>query len=68
MKEKKKITFGTVIATSIGAVVWIVIAFCHRKILANTSTFALMIALAFSWSFVSAIRITQYLKQRKQAE
>ena len=32
MKEKKNITLGTVIATSIGAIFWIVIAFFHRQL------------------------------------
>ena len=68
MKEKKKITLGTVIATSIGAIFWIVIAFFHRQSLAETIPLAMMIACAFSWSIGAVIRIVQYLKQRKQAE
>ena len=37
MKEKKKITLGTVIATSIGSIIWIVVTFYHRQLLANTT-------------------------------
>ncbi len=68
MKEKKKITLGTVIATSIGAIIWIVVAFYHRQLLANTTALALMIAFAVSWSMGAIIRIAQYLKQRKHEE
>lgn len=68
MKEKKKITLGTVIATSIGAIIWIVIAIYHCQMLANTTALALMIAFAVAWSLGALIRIAQYLKQRKQAE
>ena len=68
MKEKKKITFGTVIATSIGAIIWIVIAIYHCKMLANTTVLTLMIAFAVAWSLGALIRIAQYLKKGKQAE
>ena len=65
MKEKKKITFGTVVATVIGAIIWIVVAVYYRKMLANTTALALMIAFAVAWSLGSVIRVVQYLKQRK---
>ena len=68
MKEKKKITLGTVIATSIGAIIWIVVAFYHRQLIANTTALALMIAFAVAWSMGAIIRIAQYLKQRKHEE
>lgn len=68
MKKKKKITLGTVVATFIGAIIWIAVAFYHRQILANTTTLTLMIAFAVAWSLGSVIRIAQYLKQRKQAD
>ena len=68
MKEKKKITLGTVIATSIGAIIWIVVAFYHRQLLANTTALALMIAFAVAWSMGAIILIAQYLKQRKHEE
>ena len=68
MKGKKKITLGTVIATSIGAIIWLVVAFYHRKLLANTTALTLMIAFAVAWSLGSVIRFIQYLKQKKQAE
>ena len=67
MKEKKKITKGTVIATSIGAIFFIAIAFFHRQILVNTTVLASMITFAVAWSLVAIIRIVQYLNQRKQA-
>lgn len=65
MKEKKKITLGTVVATVIGAIIWIVVAVYYRKMLANTTALALMIAFAVAWSLGSVIRVVQYLKQRK---
>ena len=65
MKEKKKITFGTVVATVIGAIIWIVLAVYYRKMLANTTELALMIAFAVAWSLCSVIRVVQYLKQRR---
>ena len=65
MKEKKKLTLGTVIVTTIGAIIWIVLAFYHRHLLANTTTLALMIAFAVAWSLGSVIRVVQYLKQRR---
>lgn len=68
MKEKKKITLGTVIATSIGSIIWIVVTFYHRQLLANTTALALMIAFAVAWSMCAIIRIAQYLKQRKHEE
>ena len=68
MKKKKKITLGTVVATFIGAIIWIAVAFYHRQMLANTTAFALMIAFAVAWSLGSVIRSAQYLKQRKQAD
>lgn len=68
MKEKKKITLGTMIATSIGAIFWIVVAVYHIQILANTTMLALMIAFAAAWSLGAIIRIVKYLNQRKQAE
>ena len=66
MKEKKKIARSTVIATSIGAILWIVVAFYHRHLLANTTALALMIAFAAAWSFGTVICIAKYLKQKKQ--
>ena len=68
MKEKKKITLGTMIATSIGAIFWIVVAAYHIQILANKTTLALMIAFAAAWSLGAIISIVKYLNQRKQAE
>ena len=68
MKEKKKITLGTVIATSIGAIFWIVVSFLYYEKLAKTTTLAMMIVFAISWSLDAFIKIVQYLKQRKQAE
>lgn len=68
MKEKKKITLGTVIATSIGAIFWIVVAFYHRQSLANTTPLAMMIVFAVSWSLDAFIRVMRYLKQRKTTE
>ena len=68
MKEKKKLTLGTVIATSIGAIIWLVVVFYHRHLLANTTALALMIAFAVAWSLGAIIRIVQYHKQIKHAE
>jgi len=68
MKEKKKITLGTVISTSIGAIFWIVVSFLYYEKLAKTTTLAMMIVFAISWSLDAFIKIVQYLKQRKQAE
>ena len=68
MKEKKKITLGMVIAASIGAIIWILIAIYHCQMLANTTALALMIAFAVAWSLGALIRIAQYFKQRKQAD
>ena len=68
MKEKKKITLGTVIATCIGAIFWIGVAVYHRQSLAETTPLAMMIVFAVSWSVDAVIKIVQYWKQRKQAE
>lgn len=68
LKEKKKIALGTVIATTIGAIIWVMIAFCHRRSLADTTALALMAAVAAAWSFGAIIRIVRYLKQGKHAE
>ena len=68
MKEKKEITLGTVITTSIGAIFFILISVYHRQLLANTTTLALMITFAVSWSSSAIIQIFQYLKQRNQGE
>lgn len=68
MKNKKKITFGTVIATLIGAIIWIAVAVYHSQILYNTTALALMIAFAIAWSLSAIIRIVQYMKQTKQTE
>jgi len=68
MKEKKKITLGTVIATCIGAIFWIGVAVYYRQSLAETTPLAMMIVFAVSWSVDAVIKIVQYLKQRKQAE
>ena len=66
MKDRKKITLGTVISTSIGAIIWLVVAFYHRNLLANTSALALMIACAVAWSLGAIIRVVQYLRQIKR--
>ena len=66
MKEKKKITLGTVIATSIGAILWIVIALYHRKLLANTTALILMIAFSISWSIAAIFKIVKYLRQKNE--
>ncbi|MBQ9992468.1 MAG: hypothetical protein IJP33_03450 [Firmicutes bacterium] len=42
MKEKKKITLGTVVATSIGAIFWIIVSCCYFEKLANTTALILM--------------------------
>lgn len=68
MKEKKKITLGTVIATSIGAILWIVIALYHRKLLANTTALILMIAFSISWSIAAIFKIVKYLRQKNEIE
>ena len=68
MKGKKKNTLGTVIATSIGAIYWIVVSFLYYEKLAKTTALAMMIVFAVSWSVDAVIKIVQYLKQRKQSE
>ena len=68
MKEKKKITLGTVIATSIGAIFWIVVSFLYFNTLANTTPLILMICFAISWSIDAVFKIVKYLKQRKTVE
>ena len=68
MKEKKKITLGTVIATSIGAILWIVIALYHRQLLANTTALILMIAFSISWSIAAIFKIVKYLRQQNEIE
>lgn len=65
MKEKKKITLGTVIATSIGAIFSIMVAIYHRKMLENTAVLSSMITFAIAWSLGAVIRFVQYLNQRK---
>ena len=64
MKKKKSITLGTVVASSVCAVIWIVVAVYHSRILGNTAALALMIAFAAAWSFGSVIQIVKYLKQK----
>lgn len=66
MKEKKKITLGTVIATSIGAILWIIIALYHRQLLANTTALILMIAFSISWSIAAIFKIVKYLRQKNE--
>lgn len=68
MKEKKKITLGTVIATSIGAIFWIVVSFLYFNTLANTTPLILMVCFAISWSIDAVFKIVKYLKQRKTVE
>ena len=68
MKEKKKITLGTVIATSIGAILWIIIALYHRQLLANTTALILMIAFSISWSIAAIFKIVKYLRQKNEIE
>lgn len=68
MKEKKKITLGTVIATSIGAILWIIIALYHRQLLANTTALILMIAFSISWSIAAIFKIEKYLRQKNEIE
>jgi len=68
MKEKKKITLGTVIATCIGAIFWIVVAVYHRQSLAETTPLAMMIVFAVSWSLDAILRVIRYIKQRKTTE
>ena len=68
MKEKKKITLGTVIATCIGAIFWIWVAVYHRQSLAETTPLAMMIVFAVSWSLDAFIRVIRYLKQGKTTE
>ena len=68
MKQKKKITLGTVITTSFGALFFVLLAVYHRRFLANTTALALMITFAVSWSSSAIIQIFQYLKQRKEDE
>lgn len=68
MKEKKKITLGTVIATSIGAILWIVIALYHRQLLANTTALILMIAFSISWSIAAIFKIVKYIRQKNEIE
>ena len=48
MKEKKKITLGTVIATCIGAIFWSGVAVYHRQSLTETTPLAMMIVFAVS--------------------
>ena len=67
-KEKKKLPLGTIIATSIGAIFWIVVSFLYYEKLEKTTALAMMIVFAISWSLDAVIKIVQYLKQRKQAE
>ena len=66
MKEKKKITLGTVIATCIGAIFWIVVAVYHRQSLAETTPLIMMIGFAIYWSINAVFKIVKYLEQRKQ--
>lgn len=68
MKEKKKLTLGTVIATSIGAIFFIFIAIYHKKTLANTAVLASMITFAVAWSLGAVIQIVRYINQRKLVE
>ena len=68
MKEKKKITLGTVIATSVGAIFWIVVSCVFFDTRANTTPLIMMICFAISWSLNAIILIARYLKQRKQIE
>ena len=68
MKEKKQITLCTVLATSVGAIFFIAVAFYHRHLLAKTTALSLMIVFAVSWSLNAIISIAQYLKQRNQVE
>ena len=68
MKEKKKITLGTVIANSIGAIFFIFIAIYHQKTLANTAVLASMITFAVVWSLGAVIQIVRYINQRKLVE
>ena len=68
MKEKKKITLGTVIATSIGAFFFIFISIYHQKTLANTAALASMITFAVVWSLGAVIQIVRYINQRKLVE
>ena len=68
MKQKKKITLGTVITTSLGALFFVFLSVYHRHFLANTTALALMTTFAVSWSSSAIIQIFQYFKQRKQVE
>lgn len=68
MKEKKNATLGTVIATSIGAIFWIVVSCFYFETLANTAALIMMICFAISWSIDAVFKIVKYLNQRKDAE
>ena len=68
MKEKKKLKLSDVVITSIGAILWIFLAYFHRQILANTTALILMIGFAVYWSIDAVFKIVKYLKQRKTVE
>ena len=68
MKEKKKITLGTVIATSIGAIFFIFIAIYQQKTLATTPVLASMITFAVVWRLCDVVQIARYINQRKLVE
>ncbi|MBE6541798.1 MAG: hypothetical protein E7672_05055 [Ruminococcaceae bacterium] len=65
MKKKEKITLGTVVATSIGAIFWIVVSCFYFETLANTTALIMMICFAISWSIDAIFKIVKYLKQEK---
>ena len=57
MKEKKKITLGTVVATSIGAIYWIVVSFLYYEKLAKTTALSMMIFLQFLGAWMLLLRL-----------
>ena len=65
MKEKKKLKLSDVVITSLGAILWILLACFHRQILANTTALIMMICFAITWSIDAVFKIVKYLKQKK---
>ena len=68
MNGKKKLKLSDVVATAVGAALWIFIAWFHRLILAQTTALIMMICFAIIWSMDAVLKAVRYLKQRKEAE
>lgn len=68
MKEKKQLKLSVVVTTLIGAILWILLAFFHRQILANTTALIMMICFAVTWSIDAVFKIVKYLRQKKEVK